>query len=133
MNIFHKWRGHNINWGLRGHFLNNHVHTSSQDGVLTEKQFCNTKKQEISFLLRKRFTPIEVINEVLDDFGAFGWLKLTFVKASGFVEGLGFVDFHWVFFWDGSDLVQVLLTGLDEAFNKVDVTLHLKFRYQWNI
>jgi hypothetical protein len=72
-----------------------------------------------------------VINEVLDDFCAFGGFKLAIVEASCVVKGLGLVDFHRVFFGDWAYLVEVILAGLDKAFDEIDVTLHfLKIRYQ---
>ena len=126
MNVLHERRCHDINRRLRSHLLDNHVHASSEYWILAEEQLSYTEKQEISLLLSKSLTPIEVINEVLYDFGAFGRFNLTFVKASGFVQGLGFVYFHWVLLRVGPDLVEILLAGLDQTFHKVHVTLHFK-------
>ncbi len=65
-----------------------------------------------------------MINEVFDDFCAFGGFELAIVEASGIVKGLGLIDFHGVFFGDWAYLVEIILAGLDKAFDEIDVTLH---------
>ncbi len=58
-----------------------------------------------------------MINQVFDDFCAFGRFELAVIETSGFIKGLGLVDFHRVLFGDWADLVQIVLARLDEAFD----------------
>ena len=124
VNIFHEGGCDYVNGGLGSHFLDDHVNASSQNRVFAEEEFGDSEEEEVGFFFSEGLASIKVVDEVFDDFGTFGGFELAFVEAASFVQSLGLVDFDGVFFRDGADLVEVVLAGLVEAFDEVDVALH---------